>query len=577
MLRLFIYLGSAFLLALTGIAAYIYAGAAGFAREQGERELRLFHEQAALRMSQTVAAIDSAVQALAAEPAAQRFASGPSVREAQEERSLRAELDALIQRTLPKLPGESELCLERLEGGRICSPSVERPDSRPLASREVPVPARGERLLYPAEEPAGQTVWIAAQPIADLRSGVVTGTVILSFDGSRLWKPSAAEKEYVKRHRVFDRDGNIVFRLQEQEAVPSFSLAEEGGEFVRAEHGWLISQRRLDIPWVSWYSRVEVPAETSRFGQELLLRTLALVLAVIAVWLGVSGLLYRRYWLQPLTTLQTLMKRAERGDWKAYWLHKGGPLGGLGDSYNQMLNRLEELIRQVKREEALKKEAEMEALKYQLNPHFLYNTLNTIKWVAKMHRTPQIAEAVTALVRLLQASLGKKGDFITVKEELGLISDYMEIQRFRYGDHIRLECAVERGAEQCLIPCMLLQPLVENAIIHGIEPAKKEGLISVRVSLEPERELLICEVQDNGVGMSEFERGHGNEAASVSAGGSRGGGRERMSGIGLAHIREKIRLYYGGAYHMHTVGKPGEGTTVRLTLPAHRNEGADAG
>ena len=103
-----------------------------------------------------------------------------------------------------------------------------------------------------------------------------------------------------------------------------------------------------------------------------------------------------------------------------------------------MLNRLEDLIKQVKREESLKKEAEMEALHYQLNPHFLYNTLNTIKWVAKIHKTPQISEVVSALVRLLQASLGKKGEFITLREEIGLTRDYMEIQKFRYGDRIQI-------------------------------------------------------------------------------------------------------------------------------------------
>ena len=181
-----------------------------------------------------------------------------------------------------------------------------------------------------------------------------------------------------------------------------------------------------------------------------------------------------------------------------------------------MLNRLEDLIKQVKREESLKKEAEMEALHYQLNPHFLYNTLNTIKWVAKIHKTPQISEVVSALVRLLQASLGKKGEFITLRDEIGLTHDYMEIQKFRYGDRIQLEMEVEEMTLGCLVPRMLLQPLVENAIIHGIGPTKREGRITIRTWLD--RDLLLCQVEDNGIGIQVEEGSSGWKAMHATGG-----------------------------------------------------------
>jgi sensor histidine kinase YesM len=300
--------------------------------------------------------------------------------------------------------------------------------------------------------------------------------------------------------------------------------------------------------------------QDSTFTKTLLL--LGLVLLALGV---LSALLFRHYFVDPLQRLRRLMNRAELGDFKAYWVrHNSRDWNMLGESYNQMLNRLEELIKQVKREEALKKEAEMEALQYQLNPHFLYNTLNTIKWVAKMHRTPQIAEVVTSLVRLLQASLGKKGDFITVREEMELIRDYMDIQAFRYGDKILLESEIDPMAKGCLVPRMILQPLIENAIIHGIEPGRQEGWIRIRIWLEAERQLLICQVEDNGVGMV--------EDADREMTGAKGDMRERMSGIGLRHIREKIKLYYGNGYSMHITGKPKQGTVIRLTMPVHQSE-----
>jgi sensor histidine kinase YesM len=183
--------------------------------------------------------------------------------------------------------------------------------------------------------------------------------------------------------------------------------------------------------------------------------------------------------------------------------------------------------------------------------------------VAKIHKTPQISDAVSALVRLLQASLGKKGDFISLKEEVGLIQDYMAIQSFRYGDTVRIRYEIESLASVCLVPKMILQPLVENALIHGLENSAKDGEITIRAWLD--RDMLLCEVQDNGKGMDDPEKIMGTQPRGTSA-------KERMSGIGLSNIREKIKLYYGSDYKMHVFSKPNFGTTVRLSLPIHRNE-----
>ena len=320
--------------------------------------------------------------------------------------------------------------------------------------------------------------------------------------------------------------------------------------------------------WSSYYE-APIPLSSAAFPHY---RTWLMLLfsLVVALCLG-SSFLFIKYVTKPLYVLKMLMNRAERGDLRAYWTSKSSnEWTQLGESYNQMLNRLEDLIKQVKREESLKKEAEMEALHYQLNPHFLYNTLNTIKWVAKIHKTPQISEVVSALVRLLQASLGKKGEFITLREEIGLTHDYMEIQKFRYGDRIQIVMEVEELTLSCLVPRMLLQPLVENAIIHGIEPTKREGRITIRSWLD--RDLLLCQVEDNGVGIQMEEGSSGWKAMHAVGGAQSGKLRERMSGVGISHIREKIKLYYGPQFKMHIGSKPGEGTTIRMSLPIHQSE-----
>ncbi|MCD1261717.1 sensor histidine kinase [Paenibacillus athensensis] len=502
------------------------------------------------------------------------------------------------------------------------------------------------------------------QPVGDSASSDELGYIVIWYNLSRMMKDlevASVDQALVDEEgRMLYRSGNLDLSL----FPASVNGLELDGASVR-------SVRKLDVPGGEWSSYYQAPNTFAQTAMPSLRKLLALLFAVLAVLSIGSSLVFARYVTRPLHRLKGLMKRAELGDLKAYWMSKGmDEWNDLGESYNQMLNRLEELIKQVKLEEALKKEAEMEALHYQLNPHFLYNTLNTIKWVAKIHKTPQISEVVSALVRLLQASLGKKGDFITLREECGLVRDYMEIQSFRYGDRVQARFELDPQTERCIVPRMLLQPLVENAIIHGIEPSRRQGVITIRTWLD--RDLLFCQVEDNGIGMEAAaggradgfagaalsaerheadadltgeagpaggegqapetewaepeaaakrgerlpERGAGR-AAAVRPGGGRagqpggagpseawaaGGGerpsgqelaeaqarpdderagatpiggkslRERMSGIGIAHIREKIKLYYGPEYKLHMTSKPGEGTVVRMFLPIHRSE-----
>ncbi|MDQ1909192.1 sensor histidine kinase [Paenibacillus sp. GD4] len=570
MYRLLLYLGLSFLLLLTVSTGAVYLLMRSTHLQDTRQSLQSWQKQTNARIEQKVGELDLLARHLAGETAVQRFTlSGGST----EDKPARELLDALLRSYAGDVSYVNELCLIRAQdSGVFCTPID--PGGVQLSSQPLPAMTRNERLLFPAVQQPGEqsraAELIHATPVWDRGSGVVKGVLLLSVNTRKLLQ-DIFEGPAISSLLLYDEKGTLLFSRhpEDREDIGSriitpadydTGLVQEGSRYAFRE--------RLDVPQVAWYTRVEAVTQFSFYERKLLYMTLTIYAAGFMLLLLISWFLYKKRFAGPLERLRILMKRAELGDLKAYWIgRQAGELNELGEGYNQMLNRLEELIKQVKREEGLKKEAEMEALKYQLNPHFLYNTLNTIKWVAKMHRTPQIGEVVTALVRLLQASLGKKGDFITVREEVELLRDYMHIQTFRYGEKIKLSIEVDPLSSDCLLPCMLLQPLVENAIVHGIEPAKKDGLISIRVWVEPERDLLICEVEDNGIGLNEprQEEAAGGRAAS--------GVRERMSGIGLQHIREKIKLYYGNGYHMHLFGKPGEGTLVRLTLPVHHSGG----
>ncbi|MEF3302970.1 sensor histidine kinase [Paenibacillus sp. GYB003] len=406
-------------------------------------------------------------------------------------------------------------------------------------------------------------------PLYDAANFVIVGHIEIVMDMSRLLGEIRADNDLSDLVLWDAATDSILFESGRRDPATSHSASlflSDKEPFLRSEADVYFSQRPVSAPGASWMTYLEAPNTDIRSLRSSLRNTILVFCAILVLVSIISSLVFSALFARPLHSLRQLMKRAESGDLKAYWMSASiREIDELGSSYNQMLNRLEETIKQAKQEESLKKEAEIEALQYQLNPHFLYNTLNTIKWVAKIHRTPQISDAVSALVRLLQASLGKKGDFLTLKEEIGLIKDYMAIQTFRYGDTVRMNLDIDPLASICLVPKMMLQPLVENALIHGFENGAEGGEITIKAWLD--RDLLLCEVQDNGKGFASPEtvqepplRGHGSK--------------ERMSGIGLSNIRDKIKLYYGPDYKMHIFSKPNAGTTVRLSLPIHRSEEA---
>lgn len=354
----------------------------------------------------------------------------------------------------------------------------------------------------------------------------------------------------------------ILYDNQDQTVYDSLTAKVNGknsGTRVPTSRPTLMNKQTLEMSeyHLHWTSQLEVPNKYVKFSASIFHRLLLYILIIMTAVSVLSSVIFTRMVTNPINHLGKLMKRAELGDLKAYWNNRGTKeINDLGHGFNQMLNRVEELIKQVKREEALKMEAEMEALQYQLNPHFLYNTLNTIKWVAKMNRTPQISDAVSSLVRLLQASLGKLGDFITLDSELKLISDYLQIQTFRFGDTVTVEMEIAPETRDCIVPKFILQPLVENAFVHGVDTNNPQTDGKIKIRSYWERDLLILEVEDNGPGRREAEP-DGDPLKQ----------KDKMSGIGLKHIRDKIKLYYGNGYSMNLVPHPHRGMISRLILP----------
>ncbi|MCI8725470.1 MAG: sensor histidine kinase [Hungatella sp.] len=263
---------------------------------------------------------------------------------------------------------------------------------------------------------------------------------------------------------------------------------------------------------------------------------------------------------QPVARIQKKIDKIAHGDFtrdtSIEWEHELGDIGkGIDRLAFDVVNLMEKRID----DEKEKKDLEYQILQSQINPHFLYNTLNSINWMATIQGSPGIAEMTTALARLLRQVSKGSSSMITLEEELALVKDYFLIQQYRYGGGITIEYEIEsQELYQCLIHRFSLQPIVENALFHGIEPKGSTGKILVKAwtdTGEGKKDLRIS-ITDNGVGMSReaIEKVLEQKPAKKSA--------DFFRQVGIANVNQRIRHQFGGSYGISIDSQPGVYTTM---------------
>ncbi len=238
-------------------------------------------------------------------------------------------------------------------------------------------------------------------------------------------------------------------------------------------------------------------------------------------------------------------------------------LGILTTTFNRMTKRIKDLIEDNKQSERNKRKSELDALQAQINPHFLYNTLDSIVWMGEAGKNQEVVKMTSSLAKLFRISINKGKEYVTLKQEIEHVESYLIIQQMRYGDKLTYEIDVEPQLLQSRIIKILLQPIVENAIYHGIKQLPGTGLIQIRgfeKAHEGTDERYLCiEIEDNGMGMEEdtikkLLSGAINPEA-------------KGSGVGVYNVDQRIKLYYGDTYGLDIESEPFEGTIIRLTLP----------
>lgn len=264
---------------------------------------------------------------------------------------------------------------------------------------------------------------------------------------------------------------------------------------------------------------------------------------------------------RPLRALRESMRAVEEGNFALRLENRWhNEIGDLANDFNLMLDTIDRLIRENEREQEAKRISELRALQNQITPHFLYNTLDSIIWMADAKRFEDVIEMTSALARLLRLSIRQGDELVTVSDEIEHVASYLQIQCIRYRDNLDYSIDVEPGTTGHRTLKVLLQPIVENAIYHGLRERDGDGHVAIRCYTN--EECLVFEVEDNGVGI---DRERAVQLLEEDAGTDEA--ERRPASVGLRNVHERVRLYYGSDFGVSFETCSAGGTRVRITQP----------
>ena len=242
-------------------------------------------------------------------------------------------------------------------------------------------------------------------------------------------------------------------------------------------------------------------------------------------------------------------------------------IGAMNSVFNQTIEKIEQLIKQVVEMETVNKDIEFQALQAQINPHFLYNVLDTINWMARKKGEDNICRMVTSISSLMRASISNKRSMVYIREEIKYVQDYLYIQETRYGDKFTSYIEVDERLNELEIPKMTIQTLVENAVVHGVENATWDCFLYV--SGEITDGMAVFTVKDDGVGMSQeqLEKLMGTEEEPDHE------AERTHTHLGVYAVRKRLDYVYQNKARMSITSEPGKGTQVILEIPMNGNVG----
>ncbi|OXM83503.1 sensor histidine kinase [Paenibacillus rigui] len=355
-------------------------------------------------------------------------------------------------------------------------------------------------------------------------------------------------------HLILDNDGRIAYS-EVTDAFPRDSLFSSfaGGEKSGSLHGYLWFKETSNQGWsvISIIPKVDYNKEMNRwFVQILLIALLFVAISLLLAWL-LWKMVYR-----PLNNFNKEIKLLAQSNAQPGLVRTKIPeFDYLLHQFREMKEQIWDLFAEVEQKEKRRVDLEVEKLRYQINPHFLMNTLDTVHWLAVMNGQSEIDRLILSLNKLLYYNLGKLGEIATMEEEIDALQQYLTLQQIRYDFQFDVKIEVEEAVLKMPIPRFLLQPLVENALYHGLND---EGFI--RVNVARLQSCIEISIRDNGTGMSE-------ETIQSLLNSQKVESRKVGMGIGMNYVKRMIETHYGNDAELRIDSVMGQGTTVFLNLP----------
>jgi len=382
------------------------------------------------------------------------------------------------------------------------------------------------------------------------------------FDNVLLSNRASLSYQY---RMIFDRDRQLVAANRKLDDKTTALLHER---FENGSRSFMVKSASVDYfvqgqydGLTGWtvFSAQEVPTAFPSSSQ--LVRLILQFVLISSLLISISVVFLSATITKPVKSLAKAMKRFEKGDYSVRLNPRGkDEMGQLMHAFNYMADEIDTLIHRVYEVRLARQEAEIAALEAQINPHFLYNALDAIQWMLIGKAEHEIAEVVRSLGKILRYSVDRQQRFVTLENELQYVEHYLHIQKYRLEDRLAYEIEVDETLRAHIIPKLILQPLIENAIIHGVEGVPK-AIITLVGSVEDDR--LILTVRDYGKGMTPAELETVRMNLELD---------DETAHVGMRNVHRRLRLQFGDPYGLTVDAEPGRGCTVTISLPLMKKE-----
>ncbi len=420
-----------------------------------------------------------------------------------------------------------------------------------------------------AEKQGPVYVFSVARGILKLADSEIVGVIMVNCDSSFL--KNVYEKMVIvpgQRILIVDKKGNTVYDNNEANIAKKadkelLNLVDKGGtenQNLSIEGmDYLVSQKTSEL--TGWKVINIIPISELNKNINQLRKTTVIITATLIFIAMLLVVIIARRMVVPMKKLVILMKLFEKGDFDVnIKFSNRNEIGQLAKGFNSMAKKIKKLIREVYTDRIKQKDLEIQMLQNQINPHFLYNTLESIHMMAEINEDDQTAEMTLSLGKILRYSIDSKTEVVRIQDEINNLMDYILLQKIRFSGMFDIIVDINKEICEYNTIKLILQPLVENAINHGLSSRSKEGVI--RVTGAKKNSDILIEVSDNGKGMdpqqvrkiNDYINGVGNT----------------MKSIGLKNVNKRIKLHYGADYGITISSVPGQGTIVSILFPANK-------